>query len=315
MALADDSYLPKFFTEDRLKGYRKLHKRCRLWCGVWPPDEASLPEFRDWAPFMQVFVHGGRSGLGCRVFFDSEPNEGKLPRPFELNWEGEKPRFTDIDGPTGWLVAAINYVGWDWSTNQERAWKDEILEEWRERLSALLTPKELVLTIDALRPDHPETFDFADLLVDIRNLALWSARGSEERKELLDELESMWIHIGRWVGVLPVPRGNTGLPECSLPPAFLVELREELRSLLPDVIRYKPGTEDLVFVEAHGADDPELLLRQLAFPMLRAHEIERVIEETKGYVSTKTDSLSLDILAGRLPISRGTLKNQLSKAC
>lgn len=312
---SEASYLPQFFTADRLKSYRSLSERFPLWCGVWPPDEASLPEFKDWSPFMQVFVHGLLSDIDGQVLFDSEPNEGKLPTPLVLNLEGEKPSFTHMDGPTGWLVAAMNYVGWDWRTNQERAWKDEILGEWRKELSALLTPKERVLTVDALRPDHPETFDFALLLVDIRNLALESARGSEERTELLDELESMWIHIGRWVGVLPVPRGNTGLPECSLPPAFLVELREELRSLLPDVIRFKPGTDDLLFVEAHGAGDPELLLRQLAFPMLRAHEIRMVIEQTKGYVSKKTDSLSLDILAQRLPISKGTLKNQLSKAC
>ena len=82
------------------------------------------------------------------------------------------------------------------------------------------------------------------------------------------------------------------------------------------VIRHRPSEDDLRVAADLGVEDTDrdLWARCLEFPMLTAAEAERVMSYTGGYVSNKIDTLSLDLLAGRLSLNRETLKNKLLDA-
>ncbi len=137
MVLHPDSYLPEFFTEERLAHYRELQERFPLWCGHWPPDQGTVLERLTWDSAAQIrgVIDKAKIELEKHQFFLTHwfatPQPDLLPGIiFEIQrYEGE----VELDDGrldhatshhavppepnlhTAWL-SALNYVGHPWMT-------------------------------------------------------------------------------------------------------------------------------------------------------------------------------------------------------
>ncbi len=311
MALDSNSYLTEFFDEDRLAHLRSLSQDFPLWCGIWPPFESSLPEHNLWALEPRL----RREAPGNLVVFHEDLTQSisdgpKVIGTIDATWvEAEVPPTEAV------LLTAINYTLRDWRSDGETFHPIDTLQSWANALTRIIrrtTPRNVAFLWD--EGVEPELS--GDLLLHLRGAAIAEERGGDgARKEALAALEDLWIRIGEVVGILPI-KGPGGAPQTLLPDDFLRRLIDELRGadgLLYRVIRYRPTEADMIFARALGLgpDERPHWLRQLMFPMLTARELGDVMKETRGFDSEKKKKLSLDMLSGRLPISRGTLKNLL----
>lgn len=58
------SYLPEFFTPERLAAYRELNHSFRMWCGFWPREFSAVPQISLWQAETRIEPELRRLGLG-----------------------------------------------------------------------------------------------------------------------------------------------------------------------------------------------------------------------------------------------------------
>ena len=130
--LGMSTYLPEFFTPDRLKWYRDLTERFPLWCGNWPKDLLWHPKAQEWSldvlSRMEFEEEGAEEPIIFIEFHESPTTESVSP-PYLVLYESDTMEGPEDDPYTreygidpvvfGALFAAINYLSY--------GWEDEIL--------------------------------------------------------------------------------------------------------------------------------------------------------------------------------------------
>ena len=315
---SEASYLSDFFTPDRLDWYRDLSVRFPLWCGNWPLEQASTPDYDAWERHVRLQEESS-TPPGMVLF---EPASETVPSPVMFGMKNGEPYISPIESPLlALLLTAIEITPWQDRQEDDRYHPYDTLRLWAKKLDRIIlrtSPGNVAFLLDLDEEIKPELT--GDLLLHVRHAALAEPRGKEgDRKALLNELQKVWIAVGEAVGIIP-SAGTGGPPQSVLPLPFIVELRSELvgdEGLLACLVRFRTSDDDSTWLNGlAGPLEPSEIdswLRRLHFPMLRLDEIEHVMSSTQGYISEKLESLALDLLAGRLPIKKSTLKNLLSK--
>ncbi len=341
---SDESYLPEFFTPERLEWYRDLSARFPLWCGNWPQELLNLPEATAWSPDQIIWSELDKCGVDfIEYWFEPTPGVGVMPRPV-LVWEEPNPDFdpeepyflkfavSTLEPPiySAWF-AALNYVGHDWSDEgpKPRA-TARVLGDAEHHLKALRS----ILTRHAMK--RPNQHELNRRIREVLN----TKPGSDERKSAIEAAEDYWITVGREAGELPFVRART----VHLPGDFLFRLHaeadefteqlrdwtaddlEEAHSLL-DVSSEADTGQDL-YLEELATRHPELAetrrqdririikreesdvplwSRVLRFPFLTLAELPVVLNSPRGRGTAATN-----LLWRRLPqIARSTLQSRL----
>ena len=258
--LHPDSYLPEFFTSERLAHYRALGERFPLWCGHWPDEVRQLPEWNrwwsetrfrlfldEWAPF--------RGKKERTVFFGEDthgvplvPTEDMILGP-EVSWRAgpDWPGFTqDFDPPMiGAVLAAIAYVHTALAPEPTL----DLADQWADEIRRYMN-----------RPHRGGSYAYAFLAQ--RNRVML-ARGRRREAEYA-KLEGVWVSLGQRMRILP-PKLRGG-PAVTLPPGFLQELLLEGQRLVIEVGGWGPGPADfaqistLLGVGHDGLDEDERAL-------------------------------------------------------
>jgi hypothetical protein len=341
-----DSYLPEFFTDERLRWYRELTERFPLWCGHWPEEHRSAPEFASWRPERLIWDTLRDSSDAFQGFwFDPEPASDLVPHPVlqlvdvdaareisEEDWEGGYPTLVISETEPkiyGAWFAAINYISFNWTgatpTRQSRAGSRDELQQMADAVTKVLTER------------GPEGWR---LWREVR--AVSTAEPGQEREAAIQRMHEAWMQIGRAAGLLPDVSGGV---RCALPDAFLAELRREANQIV-EAVRAEEGPEsdqtvlmDLLAMPSRlddyranvqqerlrkkglleslirqienalnqeGERSPETWASLLNWPMLAPSEMGSLSP------SRRVGALALDLTAGRLPITAGTLRNRTS---
>ena len=341
----NESYLPEFFTPERLEWYRDLSARFPLWCGSWPQELLNLPEATAWSPDQIIWSELDESGVAFyEYWFEPTPGVGVMPRPVFV-WEEPNPDFdpeepyllkfsvSTLEPPiySAWF-AALNYVGHDWSDEgpKPRA-TARVLGDAEHHLKALRS----ILTRHPMERPNQQGLNRRVRAV------LYTKPGSDERESAIEAAEDYWITVGRAAGVLPFVRALT----MHLPDDFLAalhaeadEFTEQLRDWtvdedveavhsLVEVSSEADTGQDHLYLEELAKRHPELAERKrqdrlqikqeesdvslwsrvLRFPFLTLAEVQVVLDSPRGRGTAATN-----LLCHRLPqIARSTLLSRL----
>ena len=316
MALHPDSYLSKFFTEDRLKAYRDLHQRFPLWCGEWRGSPQGIVEGTAWTAYYRLLKEARSFEPDVlSVRFDEEPSGSYVPPP-RMVLDAPEMQETAPPETNGAILAAINYVFSWWKSGYGPAGSGEpyvtqtesLFEQWAEKACRELRD-------DSAAVGVYETKSYGFRLLNLRLEILSLPRGDARRGKLMTELKKLWTEIGSNVGVIPdISSGK----ELQLRGRPLTKLLMEGEDLVDAVARFDQEPDDVDAVsylhlggeaflierdkeliaslrrqgkdskadqivrdriaQAMDGDDARALVRRLAFPMLDADELATVRE-------------------------------------
>lgn len=345
VALDPDSYLPEFFTEERLQRYRNLHERFPLWCGDWPEEEAKLPEAHLWSRerrFQQETKEIGKRLLS--ITFDGLTTDDSVPRPifhigdYVEDTLGEyhflEQTFKETDPPAGAaLIASIEYLYQGSMIVTSPVWKKSFLD-WIARFGTSLLQKNGNPTLLGLKLSNAHR-------------KVLSTPPSEGREEAIESLEKLWNRLGREIGAIPWTKGG---PRTFLSPGFQAGLLEEAKGLVPEVRTWEPTPEDVEWIRStlpvtesnipdwaenlakergrrgnhngarklreeqtqvqqkalEDAQDVGKWLRMIDFPMLTDDEIQGILDHENP---RSTLGPASDLVGNRLGMSGSTIQN------
>lgn len=238
MALDPDSYLPKFFTRDRLAWYRELHSQYPAWCGAWGDKTQDLEEYGPWDPHRRLLDHA-RLGQSLPVLLQARPRRS----PSEAFIPGLIPVFFGTPNPGGtWtaprpLLSAILYISHPWhlpvaerNGRPERLGPEEMLNRWTRLLEGHLSVRSL---------DASET-SFGLELAHERAAVLGSGGG--QRKHHQKRLRKIWSELGEAIGVIPTIARGTVLQLRGEP---LARLLDQGASLIQTATSYSVSEEEM----------------------------------------------------------------------
>jgi len=319
------SYLSEFFTPDRLKRYRCLSKRFRLWCGNWPEDLLWHPLAQEWSldalARSEFEAEGAEEPIIYFEFHESSTTESVSP-PYLILYEPDT-----IEGPEddpysraygidpvvfGALFASINYLSYRWEVDGTAV---------RLPRTGIGSQREILQTLGrGLR----------------RTNYLRRRRDFLSGKVDKSELQKLWTHIGEEAGLLPDRQGSTSavldVPQLRALLGEATDLVVAFREWEPDesekrlIARLLAGEDFPVLKEAldrpdipeairtvtsqlerHGVElDLDYWVYRLRFPMLRREEVRLLLAEP----TKKPKPLARKFLASRIGQDPRTLANK-----
>ena len=131
--MSSDSYLPDFFTAERLEWYRDLSESFPLWCGLWREELLDFPEAWMWYPdrLIRERLDLVREVIDKDVIctFHESPAKDHVACPL-IEWRewvteapldpGDPVQYSGFMNPPpvdGAWFAALDYIGRDWTTD------------------------------------------------------------------------------------------------------------------------------------------------------------------------------------------------------
>ena len=322
-------YLHDFFTAKRLERYRSLTERFPLWCGNWPDELLWHPLAQEWSLdnlSRREFAPQAADDAIIFIEFHVPPTTDNVAAPFLILHQDplEDPRFEWLEPYVrvpgvepivfGALFASINYVSYAWKTGGRAVAPPRM---------GVGNPMEILPTVGRLLR---------------RKRYLQRRMGFLSGDLDKDELQRLWIEIGKESGLVPDHQGHKSamlddehlrmlLDEGA---DLVVALREdepeeaevesidkllkgdadhfpELRELREAIERpFMKRVQERVASQLEGHDvslDLDYWVRRLRFPMLRREEIRLLLDEPKK----KPRSLARELLAERVGPSADTL--------